>query len=98
VYIVGPDQVKATDRFLQVASWDGAVFRFYAVCKTNQNECFILINSQFDQIEIPGASKAWVYQGNSFDAFSDNSAYDSAYLGPFNGHVNGALIMKERKA
>ncbi|KAJ4301338.1 hypothetical protein N0V90_003430 [Kalmusia sp. IMI 367209] len=82
LYIVGPDQVKATDRFLQVASWDGQVFRFYA----------------FDQIEVPCATKAWIYQGNSFDAFTDNSSYDTAYLGPFNGHVNGALIMKERKA
>ena len=57
-----------------------------------------LTTPQFEQIEVPGATKAWIYQGNSFDAFTDNSSYDSAYLGPFNGHVNGALIMKERKA
>lgn len=40
-------------------------------------------------------NKGWTYQGSSFDAFSDNSSHDSSYLGPFNGHVNGAGIMKE---
>ncbi|RMZ68437.1 histidine acid phosphatase [Pyrenophora seminiperda CCB06] len=80
LYIVGPGQVKSTEGFLQVASWDGSVFRFYAI----------------ETLTIPGNPRAWVYQGNSFDAFTDNSAYDTAYLGPFNGHVNGALIMKER--
>jgi hypothetical protein len=39
--------------------------------------------------------KGWTYQGNSFDAFTDNSSNDSSYIGPFNGHVNGACIMKE---
>ena len=33
----------------------------------------------------------WVYQGQSLDAFSEHDSY----LGPFNGHVNGACIMKE---
>ncbi|KAK4184363.1 hypothetical protein QBC35DRAFT_59114 [Podospora australis] len=32
----------------------------------------------------------WNYFGNAKDAFGRN-----AYLGPFNGHVNGAVIMKE---
>lgn len=32
----------------------------------------------------------WNYFGESKDAFGLN-----AYLGPFNGHVNGACIMKE---
>lgn len=36
-------------------------------------------------------TKAWIYQGQSNDAFSDADQY----LGPFNGHVNGACIMKE---
>lgn len=35
--------------------------------------------------------KGWIYQGQSNDAFSDADQY----LGPFNGHVNGACIMKE---
>ena len=35
-------------------------------------------------------STAWIYQGASADAFGQYS-----YLGPFNGHVNGSLLMKE---
>jgi hypothetical protein len=96
LYIVGPDQVTSTERFLQVASWDGSIFRFYAVRYRNRNDMCVLTISQFDPLDIPGSPKAWIYQGNSFDAFSDNSTYDAAYLGPFNGHVNGVLIMKER--
>ncbi|KAH0610730.1 uncharacterized protein H6S33_011157 [Morchella sextelata] len=34
---------------------------------------------------------AWIYQGRSSHAFQE----DTSYLGPFNGHVNGALVMKE---
>jgi hypothetical protein len=34
----------------------------------------------------------WNYFGESMDAFGDFS-----YLGPFNGHVNGACIMKEMR-
>ncbi|KAK6515999.1 hypothetical protein TWF281_004589 [Arthrobotrys megalospora] len=33
----------------------------------------------------------WSYNGKSSDAFNK----DTEYLGPFNGHVNGATIMKE---
>ncbi|KAK6352357.1 hypothetical protein TWF730_009186 [Orbilia blumenaviensis] len=33
----------------------------------------------------------WTYNGKSSDAFNK----DTEYLGPFNGHVNGAVIMKE---
>ncbi|KAH8147163.1 uncharacterized protein LAJ45_08641 [Morchella importuna] len=36
-------------------------------------------------------STAWIYQGRSSHAFQE----DTSYLGPFNGHVNGALVMKE---
>jgi hypothetical protein len=85
VFIVGPDDVKAPNQFLQVASWDGKVFRFYA----------------FDDINDPmqsSNSQGWVYQGNSFGAFGDKDTPDTVYLGPFNGHVNGALIMKERRS
>ncbi|KAK4224652.1 hypothetical protein QBC38DRAFT_12997 [Podospora fimiseda] len=35
-------------------------------------------------------SFGWNFFGNSLDAFGRN-----AYLGPFNGHVNGAVVMKE---
>ena len=35
--------------------------------------------------------RGWIYHGQSNDAFSDADQY----LGPFNGHVNGACIMKE---
>ncbi|GIJ84914.1 hypothetical protein Asppvi_003765 [Aspergillus pseudoviridinutans] len=34
---------------------------------------------------------SWIYQGSSWDAFKP----ESSYLGPFNGHINGAPIMKE---
>ncbi|KAJ0426754.1 hypothetical protein BJY00DRAFT_306749 [Aspergillus carlsbadensis] len=34
---------------------------------------------------------AWIYQGSSWDAFDPQKAY----LGPFNGHFNGAVVMKE---
>ncbi|KAI9370725.1 hypothetical protein BJX61DRAFT_548777 [Aspergillus egyptiacus] len=40
-------------------------------------------------------NRKWTYQANSFNAFTDGSDYDMSYLGPFNGHVNGACIMKE---
>ncbi|KAJ9643598.1 hypothetical protein H2199_004277 [Coniosporium tulheliwenetii] len=35
--------------------------------------------------------KGWNYQGVSTDAFTE----EKQYLGPFHGHVNGALVMKE---
>jgi len=31
LFIVGPGDVKATDRCLQVTSWDGTVYRLYGV-------------------------------------------------------------------
>jgi hypothetical protein len=37
LFIVGPGQVNKVDGFLQVASWDGSVFRFYAVSSENEN-------------------------------------------------------------
>ena len=33
----------------------------------------------------------WIYFGKSEDAFDDSTAY----LGAFNGHVNGTCMMKE---
>jgi hypothetical protein len=33
----------------------------------------------------------WIYLGDSTDAFDEHKSY----LGPFNGHVNGSLVMKE---
>ncbi|KAI8660255.1 Tyrosinase-Cu-bd domain-containing protein [Fusarium keratoplasticum] len=43
--------------------------------------------------DTPAEHQAWNYFGHSQDAFGDSS-----YLGPFNGHVNGACIMKELHA
>ncbi|KAL4860700.1 hypothetical protein BDV12DRAFT_204775 [Aspergillus spectabilis] len=37
------------------------------------------------------AQSAWVYQGSSWDAFDA----EKSYLGPFNGHINGVVVMKE---
>ena len=59
------------------------------------NSTFYTYTVQNDTIEVPGGTNAWTYQGNSFSAFSDDNSYDAAYLGPFDGHINGALIMKE---
>ena len=44
-----------------------------------------------DSINESETVKGWIYHGESNDAFSDADQY----LGPFNGHVNGACIMKE---
>lgn len=54
-----------------------------------------LTMSQREEVQ-PGCpqkteSTAWIYQGRSSHAFQE----DTSYLGPFNGHVNGALVMKE---
>jgi hypothetical protein len=45
--------------------------------------------------KINDGDRGWTYQGSSADAFTDGDNYNAAYLGPFNGHVNGACIMKE---
>jgi hypothetical protein len=79
VFIVGPAKVKDPDTFLQVASFDSKIFRFYA----------------YEEINTTPSVTGWTYQGNSWDAFASKDSYDSEYLGPFNGHVNGACIMKE---
>ncbi|KAF2225804.1 hypothetical protein BDZ85DRAFT_307780 [Elsinoe ampelina] len=82
--IVGSADLTQTSRdssFLQVASWDSKLLRFY------QND---FINGPDGQ---PTTVQAWNYFGNSMDAFGPSS-----YLGPFNGHVNGAVIMKELHA
>ncbi|KAI9655095.1 MAG: hypothetical protein M1821_005578 [Bathelium mastoideum] len=81
-FVVGPLEVTDPDRFLQVASWDGGSLRFFAV----------------EDIQPDGQKsefRGWIYQGSSYDAFTDGQADDSSYLGPFNGHVNGTVIMKE---
>ncbi|EPE30986.1 hypothetical protein GLAREA_03953 [Glarea lozoyensis ATCC 20868] len=77
--IVGSQELNSTLRFLQVASWDTKVFRYYG-----------RDSLQLEGISEGGQKQGWVYQGVSTEAFSDES-----YLGPFNGHVNGGLIMKE---
>ena len=46
-----------------------------------------------EQSDFPNGSEkkqCWTYFGESMDAFGR-----SEYLGPFNGHVNGACVMKE---
>ncbi|KAI9170659.1 hypothetical protein HJFPF1_00129 [Paramyrothecium foliicola] len=78
-FAVGPLDVQNPNGFLQVASWDGKVFHFYAV----------------EDIGASGGVRDWTYQANSLDAFTDGASYDASYLGPFNGHVNGGTIMKE---
>ncbi|EAQ84601.1 hypothetical protein CHGG_08615 [Chaetomium globosum CBS 148.51] len=45
---------------------------------------------QNDLVNGTGSGSFWNYFGKSMDAFGA-----SEYLGPFNGHVNGACIMKE---
>ena len=93
--IVGSNSLDSEDAFLQVASWNGQVFRFFGVCSLYAFIEHIAKDSQRDNVndienhvaEVTG----WVYQGQSLDAFSENDSY----LGPFNGHVNGACIMKE---
>ncbi|KAI8715144.1 Tyrosinase-Cu-bd domain-containing protein [Fusarium sp. LHS14.1] len=50
---------------------------------------FLTLRNTFEE-DTPVEYQAWNYFGHSQDAFGDAS-----YLGPFNGHVNGACIMKE---
>ncbi|KAL3444584.1 hypothetical protein BJX65DRAFT_283185 [Aspergillus insuetus] len=73
-FTVGSDDFDSSDRFLQVASWNGHTFRFYSRGSPQGN-----------------SQSAWIYQGSSWDAFDPQKAY----LGPFNGHINGAVVMKE---
>ena len=93
--VVGSNSLDSEDAFLQVASWNGQVFRFFGVCSLYVFNEHIAKESQRDNVndiqnhvtDVIG----WVYQGQSLDAFSEHDSY----LGPFNGHVNGACIMKE---
>ena len=93
--IVGSSSLDSEDAFLQVASWNGQVFRFFGVCSTYAVIKHVAKGSQRDNVnDIQNHAKnviGWVYQGQSLDAFSEHDSY----LGPFNGHVNGACIMKE---
>ncbi|KAK5113898.1 hypothetical protein LTR85_010431 [Meristemomyces frigidus] len=75
--IVGSQELTDGGRFLQVASWDGSVFRYYG-------------RDDLQQRPGPSTQTAWIYQGVSTAAFGDQS-----YMGPFDGHVNGSLVMKE---
>lgn len=60
---------------------------FLQVASWNGSE-FRFYQSDFanENLQLQG----WNFFGESKDAFGPN-----AYLGPFNGHVNGACIMKE---
>lgn len=64
--------------------------------ETKDRICLLLTTVQFEVLKLLGSPRAWLNQGTSFDAFTDDQDYDTSYLGPFNGHVNGALVMKER--
>ncbi|KAF8453889.1 hypothetical protein BDZ91DRAFT_853126 [Kalaharituber pfeilii] len=80
-FIVGSNEVESQDRFVQVASWDVTIseYRFYG--------------KEYVQPEGVEQKKVlgWVYQGRSSDAFKE----ETSYVGPFGGHVNGAVVMKE---
>ena len=60
-----------------------------AACFDPQNRWF----NFYHRIGTPEKAH-WQYHGCSKDAFEQ----DSRYLGPFCGHVNGALVMKELKS
>lgn len=95
--MVGSSALDSKRAFLQVASWDGKVFRFYQVRLSTMCEHWLTaLFIQRGQVEnnAPsggGARNGWIYQGVSTDAFTD----EMSYLGPFNGHINGAIVMKE---
>ncbi|GAB7356936.1 hypothetical protein MBLNU459_g7782t1 [Dothideomycetes sp. NU459] len=75
--VVGSSNVDSTEEFMQTASWDGHMFRYYERAVPNDSTT---------------ADPVWIFNGDSMGAFGDQS-----YLGPFNGHVNGSLVMKELK-
>ncbi|CAF9937153.1 MAG: hypothetical protein HETSPECPRED_010578 [Heterodermia speciosa] len=93
--IVGSSSLDSKDAFLQVASWNGQVFRFFGVCSLYATVEQTTKDYQRDSVnDIQSHATnviGWVYQGQSLDAFNEHDSY----LGPFNGHVNGACIMKE---
>jgi hypothetical protein len=87
-----PLQTSRAKSFLQVASWDGLTYRFYQVRLSHNSRVHmrLLTRSQSDFPNNDRNNQSWTYFGESMDAFGS-----AEYLGPFNGHVNGAPIMKE---
>jgi len=92
--IVGSSLLKDSETFLQVISWNGKAFRFYQVAPPPSLTSLIFSDDATDtehqRDQTSRGRHIWNYFGNSTDAFGAN-----AYLGPFNGHVNGSCIMKE---
>ena len=88
-FIVGSSDLTSETRFLQVASWDKTTFRFYQVGPHIEFVDYIFDGQQRDIVQKD--TSGWVFHGESMDAFGELDQY----LGPFNGHVNGACIMKE---
>jgi hypothetical protein len=95
--MVGSSALDSKGAFLQVASWDGKVFRFYQVplsrlCEYRLTTLFIQRGQIENNAPLGGEGRnGWIYQGVSTDAFTN----EMSYLGPFNGHINGAIVMKE---
>jgi hypothetical protein len=52
--------------------------------------CFQRSRVRLEGVPDNDRKAGWIYQGVSTEAFNHES-----YLGPFNGHINGGLVMKE---
>ena len=74
--------VESATSFLQVLAWDASSGVFN----------FYFRNSGAKVPSEPAGE--WLFNGASWDAFSA----DAAGAGPFDGHVNGSVVMKERAA
>ncbi|KAK4141061.1 uncharacterized protein C8A04DRAFT_39390 [Dichotomopilus funicola] len=81
------------------AEWTLCIVGSSSLYSEDRNESFLQVVSwngsefkfyQNDIVNGAGSESFWNYFGKSMDAFGE-----SEYLGPFNGHVNGACIMKE---
>ena len=78
-FVVSPLDVKNPDGFLQVASWNGSVFQFFAVRISGHNHALSNDSFQVETIEQTD-NRDWTWQGSSFDAFTDGQSYDASYL------------------
>lgn len=96
VCLVASSQFDSPTAFLQVASWDAGKRRlnFYQRARPG-NSGYHSATPEAPSYEAadapPPPPPVWHYFGSSFDAFSP----DTAGRGPFCGHVNGSLVMKE---
>ncbi|KAH8144489.1 uncharacterized protein LAJ45_11500 [Morchella importuna] len=93
VCVVASSEFDNRNRFMQVASWDATKRRlnFYErVRNTTGYSASQTASNKYAEKE-DNSPAVWHYLGSSFDAFSA----DTEGRGPFCGHVNGALVMKE---